>query len=73
MPNGGEINVYITEAMIYDIKKLNLPSKRYLKIAIQDQGTGISPENQKKLFTPYFTTKPKGTGLGLATAYSILS
>jgi signal transduction histidine kinase/Tfp pilus assembly protein PilF len=45
-----------------------------LKLLIQDNGIGISPENLSKLFTPFFTTKPpgKGTGLGLAIAYNIL-
>ncbi len=35
-------------------------------IAIQDNGTGISPDAEAKLFTPNFTTKSSGTGLGLA-------
>jgi two-component system NtrC family sensor kinase len=41
---------------------------------IQDTGTGISEENMKKIFTPFFTTKPigKGTGLGLAISYGIV-
>lgn len=43
-------------------------------IQLQDSGTGISLENQKKLFQPFFTTKDigKGTGLGLATSYRIV-
>ncbi|MFH1383076.1 MAG: [Fe-Fe] hydrogenase large subunit C-terminal domain-containing protein [Chloroflexota bacterium] len=44
-----------------------------LKIAMQDTGCGISPESQRKLFTPFFTTKGiKGVGLGLAVAYGII-
>jgi signal transduction histidine kinase len=41
---------------------------------VQDTGEGISEENMKKLFTPFFTTKPlgKGTGLGLAIIYGIV-
>ena len=35
-------------------------------------GTGIKPEHLGKVFDPYFTTKEKGTGLGLATSYSIV-
>jgi two-component system, sporulation sensor kinase E len=40
-------------------------------LAIQDEGTGIPPEFIEKLGTPFFTTKEKGTGLGLAVCYSI--
>ncbi|TEB07169.1 Sporulation kinase E [Pelotomaculum schinkii] len=40
-------------------------------LSVQDQGTGIDPEVLKKLGTPFFTTKEKGTGLGLAVCYSI--
>ena len=43
-------------------------------IAVRDNGIGISPENMKKVFTPFFTTKPvgKGTGLGLSVCYGIV-
>jgi PAS domain S-box-containing protein len=51
---------------------LPLPSGRYVKITIRDQGVGIPPEHLEHLFEPYFTTKEDGTGLGLATSYSIV-
>ncbi len=41
-------------------------------IRIRDNGAGISPEAQEKLFTPYFTTKSSGTGLGLAMTRQML-
>jgi len=43
-------------------------------IEVQDTGCGISPENMRKLFTPFFTTKEKGkgVGLGLAVAHGII-
>ncbi len=45
----------------------------YVKISIQDFGAGITDENQKKIFDPYFTTKERGSGLGLSVCYSILT
>ena len=41
-------------------------------ITVRDNGCGISPENQKKLFTPFFTTKTKGNGIGLADVHRII-
>lgn len=42
------------------------------RIAVTDTGPGITPEQQEKLFTPFFSTKPQGTGLGLAVSYGII-
>ncbi|HAS62903.1 MAG TPA: two-component sensor histidine kinase [Vibrio sp.] len=42
-------------------------------IHIADQGTGIRPENIKRIFSPFYTTKREGTGLGLSVSQSILS
>ena len=41
-------------------------------IEIADTGSGISAENIAKIFEPFFSTKPKGTGLGLAVSYAIV-
>jgi signal transduction histidine kinase len=48
--------------------------KGQLKLDVQDTGYGISPENMRKLFTPFFSTKKevKGVGLGLAISYGII-
>jgi signal transduction histidine kinase len=43
-----------------------------MEIQISDTGTGITEENRKKLFCPFFTTKKNGTGLGLAITYRII-
>ena len=44
----------------------------YIRIAIRDEGVGIPENCLKRIFDPYFTTKAKGNGLGLATTYSII-
>jgi nitrogen fixation/metabolism regulation signal transduction histidine kinase len=43
-----------------------------VRIEIRDSGPGIPEEIRERIFDPYFTTKPKGTGLGLALAYRML-
>ncbi len=47
---------------------------KYININIIDNGRGISPEDQEKIFQPFFTTKPsgQGTGLGLSLSYDII-
>lgn len=54
--------------------RTSFDSNGQLKIEVQDTGSGISPDNMRKLFTPFFTTKEKGkgVGLGLAVAYGII-
>jgi CheY-like chemotaxis protein len=49
-----------------------LAKGNYTRITIEDQGTGIAPEHLSRIFDPYFTTKQKGSGLGLSVAYSII-
>lgn len=46
---------------------------RFLAIDFADNGSGISPEHLPRLFTPFFTTKTKGTGLGLAVSQKIVA
>jgi PAS domain S-box-containing protein len=72
MPEGGIIQV-AAENLIIDIGHgLPLKPGRYIRISITDQGVGIAEKHFLKVFDPYFTTKQKGSGLGLATTYSII-
>ncbi|MBM7693114.1 two-component system, sporulation sensor kinase E [Peribacillus deserti] len=61
MPNGGTIKV---ETDTY--------KEKYVCISISDQGQGIPEEKIKKLGEPFYTTKERGTGLGLMVSYKII-
>ncbi len=71
MPNGGIINIRAKNRVIKKAEALPLPNGNYIEISIEDHGVGISKEHLPRIFDPYFTTKKKGSGLGLATVYSI--
>jgi two-component system cell cycle sensor histidine kinase/response regulator CckA len=72
MPDGGSVLVSAENFVKSTPDPLPLPQGRYIKISIQDFGVGISPDDLARIFDPFFTTKPEGSGLGLATAYSIV-
>lgn len=61
MPNGGTLGI-ATRA-----------TDNGIAVEISDTGTGITPEECERLFTPYYTTKSHGTGLGLAVVQSVVS
>ena len=66
MPQGGTVTVCAENV----IAKEN--GDRYVKFSVEDTGAGIAEENLLKIFDPYFTTKLHGSGLGLATCFSII-
>jgi signal transduction histidine kinase len=47
--------------------------EKSLRVEVEDTGPGISPEDLKRIFNPFFTTKGSGTGLGLSIAQRIIS
>ena len=71
MHEGGTILIK-AENSIVGTSADNLLAGRYIKISITDQGNGIPDEYLSKIFDPYFTTKQKGSGLGLAVCYSVI-
>jgi len=73
MSNGGTLHVS-GENRLFSEGEAPIPLRpgRYVSITVRDEGPGIPEEALKKIFDPYFTTKPKGSGLGLATSYSIV-
>lgn len=72
MPEGGIIEINAQNMQVTAKDSLPLSIGKYVKISVTDHGTGIPQEHLNKIFDPYFTTKQKGSGLGLAVAYSIM-
>jgi CheY-like chemotaxis protein len=72
MPAGGTLNISARNTTIQRLGALPLPKGNYVQIDIKDEGIGMSKQQFARLFEPYYTTKQKGSGLGLATAYSII-
>jgi CheY-like chemotaxis protein len=71
MPEGGVITLTAGNVELAPAGAPLAPG-RYVAVTVADTGTGIPREHLGKIFDPYFTTKAQGTGLGLATAYSII-
>ncbi|WP_054030472.1 hybrid sensor histidine kinase/response regulator [Desulfatitalea tepidiphila] len=74
---GGHLDVTLTQVKLSNRDVHLHPGLQpgdYVKLSVQDTGTGISSENIPKIYDPYFTTKPKGkgTGLGLSLVHGIV-
>ncbi|MBV8376302.1 MAG: response regulator [Verrucomicrobia bacterium] len=72
MPEGGTIEVHV-ENVVLDDGSLPISDGRYVIISIADHGCGIGAEVLPNIFDPYFTTKPNGRGLGLASVNAIIA
>ncbi len=73
MPEGGQVEITARNVEFPHVNpSLGLQRGTYIEIAIRDSGIGIPGRYLAKIFDPYFTTKEEGSGLGLATSYSII-
>lgn len=74
MPEGGLLTVSACNVSHAGLDRaLNLQGENYVRLSFQDQGIGIPQKNLNRIFDPYFTTKQKGSGLGLASSFSIVA
>jgi PAS domain S-box-containing protein len=74
MPDGGVL--HIAGENVERLNPVESPgltaSGSFVKLTLKDEGVGIAPDHLGMIFDPYFTTKETGSGLGLATVYSIV-
>ena len=67
MPEGGIVDITASNIPVPDGQ--SVPT---ICVKVTDQGTGIPEKYRQRIFDPYFTTKQKGSGIGLSTSYSII-
>ncbi len=72
MSGAGVLKVAARNVTVEAEEIADLAAGDYVEIAFSDNGRGIEPEHLEKIFDPYFSLKPTGTGLGLAVTYSVL-
>lgn len=72
MPRGGTIRIRLVNEQVGPTAVGPLAPGQYVRIEFSDTGEGIPAEDLPRVFDPFFTTKAEGTGLGLATVYSVV-
>lgn len=76
MPNGGEVTIETSNARLSDpgaCARLALPPGDYVTLSVTDTGCGIHPTIKPRIFDRYFTTKERGSGLGLWVVRDVVS
>jgi two-component system, cell cycle sensor histidine kinase and response regulator CckA len=69
MPEGGPIRLHVSPVLM---RRASGGPGRFVMVEVIDQGIGMDEPTRCRVFEPYFTTKPKGTGLGLPTVQQIV-
>jgi len=72
MPAGGKLTVVTRMSDLFTSVQADGKKQRLMVVKISDTGAGIKQEHLNDVFTPFFTTKDKGVGLGLALSYQIV-
>ncbi len=68
----GKIYISMRNVAAGSMNFLPDPDKNYIELCIRDEGPGIDDEHIDQIFTPYFSTKDSGNGLGLAVCFSVV-
>jgi PAS domain S-box-containing protein len=72
MPHGGILGIAVRIVEITRTETLPLSPGSYVRIDVEDSGPGILPEIAQRIFDPYYTTKSRGSGLGLTVSFSVV-
>jgi two-component system cell cycle sensor histidine kinase/response regulator CckA len=72
MPQGGRLTLRTCNHRVTRRRAGGLPAGDYVALQVVDTGGGLDPGLSEKIFEPFYTTKPHGTGLGLPTAQSLI-
>src|SRR5208283_395841 len=72
MPTGGKLTVVTRMSDLFTSVQADGKKHRLMVVKVIDTGSGIKQEHLADIFTPFFTTKDKGVGLGLALSYQIV-
>jgi CheY-like chemotaxis protein len=73
MPEGGTIKIRTQNVKIGQRDPMRLKEGKYIKVSIADEGVGIPEKHLSHIFDPFYTTKDRGSGLGLTTAFGIIN
>jgi PAS domain S-box-containing protein len=73
MEGGGTLTLAVRTTEIPDERGEGAPSERFARVSFRDTGPGIPEEDRARIFTPFWTTKREGTGLGLALAHKTVT
>ena len=73
MPAGGEVEIAAENVLVADAEHV-LPQEegKYVRVSVIDHGIGISGKHLDRIFDPFYTTKQRGSGLGLTTCFTIM-
>lgn len=72
MPEGGKLTIETSRIFLYPKSVAELKPGDYVLLSVSDTGVGMDEETKRKIFTPFFTTKPHGSGLGLSVVWSVV-
>lgn len=72
MPEGGRLEVTARNLTAEEAVEEGLEERLFVRMDFRDSGTGIPGEHLDRIFEPFFSTRPQGTGLGLAVVHSVV-